>query len=186
MLAVATEGCSGNTILQVSLLLFDILQQPKKQLHWSIFHQAWWAEHLLRPLCSFSSISYSFLREISFCWNCSVPGSFLLRGNTSASLLHSTAQQQPSLEPSISGTMALLMWGAKSWVCPTLTTKNFVSSLLQGILGWVYVTTSPIAINIFFHMLKMGSYVEIVEMRGGRRFLQRSLWAQARVHTHCT
>lgn len=50
-LAVATEGCSGNTILRVSVLLFDILQQHKKQLHWSIFHQVLQAEHLLRLLC---------------------------------------------------------------------------------------------------------------------------------------
>lgn len=119
MLAVATEGCSGNTILQAFLFFFDILQQPKKQLHWSIFHQALWAEHLLWPLCNFSSVGYSFLREVlSFCWSCSVPGSFLLRGNTSSSLLHSRAQQKPSLELSTSGTVAPLMWAIKSWRLP--------------------------------------------------------------------
>lgn len=124
MLAVATEGCSGNTILQVSLFLFYILQQPKKQLHWSIFHQAWWAEHLLRPFCSFSSTSYSFLREVSFCWNCSVPGSLLLRGSTSPSLLHIIAQPQPSLEPSTSGTAALPTWGTQSWGLPNTHNKG--------------------------------------------------------------
>lgn len=33
LLAVATEGCSGNAMLSVSVLLFDILQQHKIQLH---------------------------------------------------------------------------------------------------------------------------------------------------------
>lgn len=32
LLAVATRVCSGNTILRVSVFLFDILQQHKKQL----------------------------------------------------------------------------------------------------------------------------------------------------------
>jgi len=33
LLAVANEGCSGNTILRASVLFFDILQQRKKKLH---------------------------------------------------------------------------------------------------------------------------------------------------------
>lgn len=33
LLAVTTEECSGNTILEVSVLFFDIFQQHKKQLH---------------------------------------------------------------------------------------------------------------------------------------------------------
>lgn len=185
MLAVATEGWSGNTVLQVSLFLFYILQQPKKQLHWSIFHQALWAEHLLQPLCSFSSVGYRFLREISFFWNCTVPESFLLRGNTSPSLLHSIAQWQLSLELSTSGTVALLTWGTKSWGLPNTHNKELFSAARHFRMSLCH--HFPDSYKYVFSYIANGKLeFEIIEIRGGRRFLQRFLWAQACVHTHCT
>lgn len=177
LLAVATQVCSGNTILRVSVFLFDILQQHKKQLPWSIFHQTLQPEHILQLFCSYWGVGFGFLREVPFCCDCSVTVSFCLRCNISPSLLHSTARWQPSLELSTSSAVTRHMWGAEpsDGVCPAAATRNFSSFLLQGILGWVRVTTSPIPINIFLRIQKMGSHLEIVEMSAGQWFLQRCL-----------